>query len=223
MLRRVVLGVAILLALAGPAAASFINYTSREINCKIVYWSSAALPRASHASLTYLHGKIESGSKGKLIELEIETEPTEKMLFFDFLPAKLGEIRGFKLRLHLYTAPVAEAYAASRSLILKGVDAIVVIVDADPRSAKANAASLASLKKHLADDGYDYDKVPIAFQVHNTAKKGALSVATLAKSLGFGDRPVAIADPTTGIADALKAVTKLVLVELRKPERAPAK
>ena len=209
-MRRSLLAIVILLGLAGVAAASFVNYSSREINCKIVYWS--AMPTASADSLTYIYGKLQPDTKGKLIALSTESERT---LFFDFLPLNLGEIRGFKVRLHLYTAPVSAEYGASRRLILKGADGIVFIADADPKSAKANAASLAELKQALTENGA---AAPIVFQLQNTRKKKAVSVEALARSLAIGERGAYEANPSTGVGvfDTLKDVTKQVLTALKK-------
>ena len=202
-------------ALAGTAQASFINYSSREINVKIVYYGSTATT-AAHDNLTYVYNKTNPDAKGKLIQLA--TDQGDSTLFFDFLPLSLGEIRGFKTRFHLYTVVTAKGYSASRALILKGVDGIVFIADADPASAKVNLASLAEMKKILKKQGYDYATMPIVFQLVGTAKPGAVSVADLTKSLAIGDRPVFEADATTGVGvfDTLKAIAKLVLMELKK-------
>ena len=79
---------------------SFINYASREINCKIVYYGPGLCGKTTN--LQYVYQKTAPEAKGKMISLATETERT---LFFDFLPLALGEIRGFKTRFHLYTVP----------------------------------------------------------------------------------------------------------------------
>src|SRR3569833_2161500 len=79
---------------------SFINYSSREINCKIVYYGPGLCGKTTN--LQYIYNKTNPEAKGKMISLATETERT---LFFDFLPLSLGEIRGFKTRFHLYTEP----------------------------------------------------------------------------------------------------------------------
>ena len=223
-----ILGLVLLftVALVGSAQASFINYSSREINVKIVYYGSTATTAATD-NLTYVYNKTNPEAKGKMIRLATDTG--DSTLFFDFLPLNLGEIRGFKTRFHLYTVVTAKGYSASRALILKGADGIVFIADAAPASAKVNADSLAELKKLLKKQGYDYDKMLIVFQLVGTTKKGAVSAADLIESLGIGDRPVFEADPTTGVGvfDTLKSVAKLVLMELKKgaddADKVPAK
>jgi hypothetical protein len=103
---------------------SFINYSSREINCKIVYYGPGLCGKTTN--LQYIYNRTNPEAKGKMISLATETERT---LFFDFLPLSLGEIRGFKTRFHLYTVPGQVFYDASRKLILKGVDGVVFVAD----------------------------------------------------------------------------------------------
>jgi signal recognition particle receptor subunit beta len=103
---------------------SFINYSSREINCKIVFYGPGLCGKTTN--LQWIYKKTNPDSKGKMISLATETERT---LFFDFLPLALGEIRGFKTRFHLYTVPGQVFYDASRKLILKGVDGVVFVAD----------------------------------------------------------------------------------------------
>ena len=80
---------------------SFINYSSREVNCKLVYYGPG-LGGQNHQPAIHLRPKPPRGAGGKMISLATETERT---LFFDFLPLSLGEVRGFKTRFHLYTVP----------------------------------------------------------------------------------------------------------------------
>ena len=100
---------------------TFINYASREINCKIVYYGPGLCGKTTN--LQYIYDKTNPTAKGKLISLATETDRT---LFFDFLPLELGTVRGFKTRFHLYTVPGQVFYDASRKLILKGVAKLVL-------------------------------------------------------------------------------------------------
>ena len=79
---------------------SMINYASREINCKLVYYGPGLGGKTTN--LEFVYNKVAPGSRGKMISLATETERT---LFFDFLPVDLGTIRGFKVKFHLYTVP----------------------------------------------------------------------------------------------------------------------
>ncbi len=208
--------------LSRPAHASFVNYTSREINLKILYYAPRDTTAATE-NLQYVYGKTNPDAKGKLIKLATQSDSKndhigDSMVFFDFLPLNLGEIRGFKVRLHLYAVPVADDYNASRVLLLKGVDGIVFIADAAPTQAKANLARLLELQTNLKELGYDFAKLPIVFQFVGVAAPKATAVADLKIALGIRDQPFFEADPTAGfgVFDTLKAVTKLVLMDLKK-------
>src|SRR5512136_1144497 len=132
---------------------SFINYASRDITCKIVYYGPGLCGMTTN--LHFVYQKTAPEANAKMISLATETERT---LFFDFLPLALGEIRGFKTRFHLYTVPGQVFYDASRKLILKGVDGLVFVADSQEERFEANVESLENLKSNLREQGYDYDK-----------------------------------------------------------------
>src|SRR5882724_178737 len=138
---------------------SFINYSSREINCKIVYYGPGLCGKTTN--LQYIYNKTSPSAKGKMISLATETERT---LFFDFLPLSLGEIRGFKTRFHLYTVPGQVFYDASRKLILKGVDGVVFVGDSQIERMEANQESLENLRDNLKEQCDDIEKVPLVMQ-----------------------------------------------------------
>jgi signal recognition particle receptor subunit beta len=138
---------------------SFINYSSREINCKIVYYGPGLCGKTTN--LQYIFKRMNPESRGKMISLATETERT---LFFDFLPLSLGEIRGFKTRFHLYTVPGQVFYDASRRLILRGVDGVVFCADSQLTRMDANVESLENLRINLREQGYDGDRMPLVLQ-----------------------------------------------------------
>lgn len=192
---------------------SFINYSSREINCKIVYYGPGLCGKTTN--LQYIYKKTTPEQKGKLISLATETERT---LFFDFLPLALGDIKGFRVRFHLYTVPGQVFYAASRKLILKGVDGVVFVADSQIERMEANMESLEDLKINLAEQGYDLGRLPFTIQ-HN--KRDLPNVAPL-------DEMNALLNPNgipwfegvamtgQGVFETLKNVAKQVLFELKK-------
>ena len=194
-------------------AMSFINYSSREINCKIVYYGPGLCGKTTN--LQYIYNKTSPETKGKLISLSTETDRT---LFFDFLPLALGEIRGFKTRFHLYTVPGQVFYDASRKLILKGVDGVVFVADSQLERMDANLESLENLGVNLAEQGYDSNKVPTVIQYNKRDLPNVLSLEDLRKEINLRGIPEyqAIAPTGVGVFDTLKAIAKLVLTELRK-------
>jgi len=192
---------------------SFINYSSREINCKIVYYGPGLCGKTTN--LQYIYNKTNPDAKGKMISLATETERT---LFFDFLPLSLGEIRGFKTRFHLYTVPGQVFYDASRKLILKGVDGVVFCADSQIERMEANIESLENLRENLIEQGYDLDKVPYVIQYNKRDLPNAAPLAELQDVLNPTNviHFEAIATTGEGVFDTLKAVAKLVLTELKR-------
>jgi mutual gliding-motility protein MglA len=192
---------------------SFINYSSREINCKIVYYGPGLCGKTTN--LQYIYNKTNPDAKGKMISLATETERT---LFFDFLPLSLGEIRGFKTRFHLYTVPGQVFYDASRKLILKGVDGVVYVGDSQMERTEANIESLENLRSNLMEQGYDLDKLPYVVQYNKRDLPNAVPLAELEEALNPTKVPYfeAVAPKGIGVFDTLKAVAKLVLTELKK-------
>jgi len=192
---------------------SFINYSSREINCKIVYYGPGLCGKTTN--LQYIYNKTNPEAKGKMISLATETERT---LFFDFLPLSLGEIRGFRTRFHLYTVPGQVFYDASRKLILKGVDGVVFVGDSQMERMEANIESLDNLRTNLGEQGYDLDKLPYVVQYNKRDLPNASPMTELEEALNPTKVPQfeAVATKGVGVFDTLKAVAKLVLTELRR-------
>ena len=192
---------------------SFINYSSREINCKIVYYGPGLCGKTTN--LQYVYAKTNPEAKGKMISLATETERT---LFFDFLPLSLGEIRGFKTRFHLYTVPGQVFYDASRKLILKGVDGVVFVADSQIERMEANLESVENLRINLAEQGYDLSKIPYVVQYNKRDLPNIATVDELRRLINAKGVPEyqAVAPTGVGVFDTLKAVAKLVLTELKK-------
>ncbi len=192
---------------------SFINYSSREINCKIVYYGPGLCGKTTN--LQYIYTKTNPDVKGKMISLATETERT---LFFDFLPLALGQIRGFKTRFHLYTVPGQVFYDASRKLILKGVDGVVFVADSQIERMEANVESLDNLRINLKEQGYDLEKVPYIIQYNKRDLPNAAPLDEMNRLLNAQGAPSyeACATVGTGVFETLKAVAKGVLTDLKK-------
>jgi mutual gliding-motility protein MglA len=190
---------------------SMINYASREINCKLVYYGPGLGGKTTN--LEYVYNRVSPETRGKLISLATEQERT---LFFDFLPVDLGSIRGFRTRFHLYTVPGQVYYNASRRLILKGVDGLVFVADSQAERMDANIAALENLYENLADYGYDPSQLPIVLQWNKRDLPNAVPSDELRRQLNpMGLRELeAVAVTGAGVFDTLKAVSKLVLKSL---------
>jgi signal recognition particle receptor subunit beta len=192
---------------------SFINYSAKEINCKIVYYGPGLCGKTTN--LQYIYNRTNPTARGKMISLATETERT---LFFDFLPLALGEIRGVKTRFHLYTTPGQVFYDASRKLILKGVDGVVFVVDSQIERMEANLESLENLEDNLIEQGYDLSSLPFVIQYNKRDLGNVLSVEELREMFN----PTGVAEfearATTGegVFDTLKGIARKVLIELKK-------
>ena len=190
---------------------SMINYASREINCKIVYYGTGLGGKTTN--LEYIYSRVNPETKGKMISLATETERT---LFFDFLPIDLGEVRGFKTRFHLYTVPGQVYYNASRRLILKGVDGLVFVADSQATRAEANIESMHNLYENLSTYGYDLQTIPFAIQYNKRDMDNILPVEELRAQINPMGVPdfEGVAIEGKGVFETLSCVSKLVVKAL---------
>ncbi len=194
---------------------SFINYKSKEIVLKIVYYGPGLCGKTTNVK--YIYSVTNDETKGKLISLETQQERT---LYFDFLPIELPTIRGFKTRLHLYTVPGQLFYSNSRRLIMKGADGVVFVADSQAERLEANLISMDDLLDNLAAYGYDVEKIPFVIQYNKRDLPSALPVEQLRSELNHWYPKVpdfeAVAAEGPGVFECLKTVVKMILVELKK-------
>lgn len=190
---------------------SLINYSSREINCKIVYYGPGLCGKTTN--IQYVYNKVDPGTKGKLITLATEMDRT---LFFDFLPLELGTVKGFKTRFHLYTVPGQVYYDASRKLILRGVDGIVFVADSQKSRFDANIESLYNLHENLEEYKLKIEDIPFVIQYNKRDMPDVISLEDLEQELNPEGYPSfeAVATTGEGVFDTLKAVAKGVLNKL---------
>ncbi len=190
---------------------SLINYSSREINVKIVYYGPGLCGKTTN--IQYIYNKVTPETKGKLITLATEMDRT---LFFDFLPLELGKVKGFKTRFHLYTVPGQVYYDASRKLILRGVDGIVFVADSQTLRYDANIESLYNLHENLSEYKLKLEDIPFIIQYNKRDLPDTISVDDLQQELNPRAYPSyeAVATNGVGVFDTLKSVAKSVLRNL---------
>ncbi len=190
---------------------SLINYSSREINVKIVYYGPGLCGKTTN--IQYIYEKVSPDTKGKLITLATEMDRT---LFFDFLPLELGQVKGFKTRFHLYTVPGQVYYDASRKLILRGTDGVVFVADSQTSRYDANIESLYNLHENLAEYNLKLDELPYAIQYNKRDLPDLIDVPELQEELNPKQYPAfeAVAVKGMGVFDTLKSVAKGVLRNL---------
>ena len=138
---------------------SLVNFTTREITCKIVYYGPGRSGKTSN--LQYIYGRVPDSRRGRMVSLATQTDRT---LFFDFLPLDLGVISGFTTRFQLYTVPGQVYYNATRQLVLQGSDGVVFVADSQARRFEENLESLQNLQMNLLQQGVDVRQFPIVFQ-----------------------------------------------------------
>jgi hypothetical protein len=192
---------------------SFINFAAREINCKIVYYGPGLGGKTTN--LRWIFDQTAGKAGGKMISLATETDRT---LFFDFLPLDLGAIRGFKTRFHLYTVPGQVFYEASRRLILRGVDGVILVADSQAERLDANLEAIENLMENLKEEKHDFMTLPYVLQLNKRDLPSALPVETLKNELMRKNEPVfeAIAYKGVGVFETLKKCGRMVLSELKK-------
>jgi signal recognition particle receptor subunit beta len=192
---------------------SLVNYSTREITCKIVYYGPGRSGKTTN--LQYIHAMVPDERKGAMVSLATETDRT---LFFDFLPIDLGTISGFKTRLQLYTVPGQVYYNATRKLVLRGADGVVFVADSQHEQLDDNVESLRNLHENLIEQNIDVRETPLVLQYNKRDLPGIATVDQLEDALNFRGVPAfpAAAVSGEGVFDTLKAVSELVLRSLSR-------
>ncbi|SNR58946.1 GTP-binding protein [Desulfurobacterium atlanticum] len=190
-----------------------INFATKEINCKIVYYGPGLSGKT--ANIKWIYDHIRPESRGELITLATETERT---LFFDFVPIEVANVKGFKVRFHLYTTPGQIIYKVSRKLILKGVDGIVFVADSQEERHDANLDTLDDMLANMEELGIRFEDTPLVFQYNKRDLPNILPVEVLRRDLNRWNCPdfEAIAIKGVGVIETFKEITKLVVQKLRK-------
>lgn len=192
---------------------SFLNYSTREINFKIVYYGPGLSGKTTNIKTIY--DKVKKDNKGKLVSLATETERT---LFFDFFPLDLGTVKGYKVKFHLYTVPGQIYYSSSRKLIMKGVDGIVFVADSQRERFEANIESLADMMENLKDYNIEFESIPYVLQLNKRDLPNITPANELISALRKKEEPVieAMALKGEGVVETLKNISKLIMIDVKR-------
>ena len=197
---------------------SLVNFTTREITCKIVYYGPGRSGKTTN--LQYIFGRVPEDRRGRMVSLATQTDRT---LFFDFLPLELGSISGFKPRFQLYTVPGQVYYNATRKLVLQGSDGVVFVADSQARQLDENIESMQNLHANLLEQGLDVRTLPVILQYNkqDLPPELILTPAELDEALNFRAWSSLPADAINGhgVFETLKAISEGVLRRLSE-ERA---
>jgi signal recognition particle receptor subunit beta len=192
---------------------SLVNFSAREITCKIVYYGPGRSGKTTN--LQYIYGRVPADRRGNMVSLATQTDRT---LFFDFLPLELGTISGFATRFQLYTVPGQVYYNATRKLVLQGADGVVFVADSQARQLDENIESLQNLQGNLLEQGIDARTVPQVLQYNkqDLPSELILQQSELDDALNFRGLPSVAADALSGrgVFETLKAISSLVLRRL---------
>lgn len=192
---------------------SLVNYATREITCKIVYYGPGRSGKTTN--LHYIYGQVPSDRKGQMVSLATQTDRT---LFFDFLPIDLGSISGFTTKFQLYTVPGQVYYQTTRKLVLQGADGVVFVADSQARQLDENIESFQDLHANLADHGVDTRTMPLVLQYNkqDLPTDLILSVSELEDQINFRNVPAFPADALhgPGVFETLRAISEQVLRKL---------
>lgn len=192
---------------------SLVNYATREITCKIVYYGPGRSGKTTN--LHYIHGQVPADRKGQMVSLATQTDRT---LFFDFLPIDLGTISGFTTRFQLYTVPGQVYYQTTRKLVLQGADGVVFVADSQARQLQENIESFQDLHENLAEQGVDARLMPMVIQYNKVDLPEELRtpVPELEELINFRGIPSFTADALhgPGVFETLRGISEQVLRKL---------
>ena len=192
---------------------SLVNYATREITCKIVYYGPGRSGKTTN--LHYIYGQVPGDRKGQMVSLATQTDRT---LFFDFLPIDLGTISGFTTRFQLYTVPGQVYYQTTRKLVLQGADGVVFVADSQSRQLDENTESMQDLHANLAEQGVDARTMPLVIQYNKQDLPPEIitTVTDLDDAINFRNVPSFAADALhgPGVFETLRGISELVLRKL---------
>lgn len=193
---------------------ALINQETKELHCKIVYCGPALGGKTTNIRWVF-HETQDNQERSNLMDFDMGTP--ERTRFFDFLPLDVGEIRGLKVRFHLYTVPGQVIYDSSRRLILKNLDGVVFVADSQIDRMDENILSLSNLEKNLELAGYDIRKIPLVIQYNKRDLSNAASLAELRAALNKYNAPdfEAEAEKGVGVMDSLKTLSKTIVTTLK--------
>jgi len=197
---------------------AILNLKKRQIECKIVYYGAGRCGKTTN--MEYIYKTFSKQVTGEMVSIDTEGDRT---LFFDFLPMGLGEIKGFDVRVQVYTVPGQVQYRSTRKLVLKGVDGVIFVADSLAVRREKNMLSLKDLQHNLKEYGISISKIPLVIQHNKRDLAGEslpiMSLEQMEKDLNRQLKvPSFPASALTGqgVGATLKECLKLTLISLKK-------
>lgn len=187
------------------------NYAKKELNLKIVYYGTSLGGKTTN--LRSIYARLSSDRKGQMMSLATDLDQT---IFFDFLPIDVGEIKGWKLRFHLYTVPGQVYYNASRRLVLRNVDGLVFVVDSQRERFEENIESMYNLQDNLRAYDLILKDIPMILQYNKRDLPNIIEISELQEQLNCENCEYfeSVAIRNIGIFETLKRICQLTIMSL---------
>jgi hypothetical protein len=195
---------------------SILNFVTKEMTLKVVYYGPGLCGKTTN--LQYLHSILSPEATGKLLSLATETDRT---LFFDFLPVALGKIKGFSVKIQLYTVPGQVYYNATRKLVLKGADAVIFVANSLRNAREENLESLQNMYENLMANNIKADEIPIILQYNKRDLPDIDGVEEINRYLNKKGYPYteAIAVKGDGVEETFQVVTRCLIKNISKKHK----
>ena len=199
-----------------------LNPLTREVVFKIVFYGPGLGGKTS--TLEYIHAATKQEHRGKMVSL---ATPTDRTLYFDYLPIRVPRVRGMSVRLQLFTVPGQVHFGATRKLVLSGADGVVFVADSQAGRAEANRESVDDLVANLAEHNRRLEDLPHAFHWNKRDLGDLLSIEEMEKRFNIHGAPSieTVATRGDGVFEGLERITRLVLrsyeSELPRSQDAP--
>lgn len=197
---------------------AFVNLSKKLIQAKIVYYGPGRCGKTSN--LQYIFSKLRNQIKSNMVSVKTEGDCT---LFFDYMPLDIGKIKGFDVKIQLYTVPGQVKYESTRKLVLKGADGVVFVADSREERQQKNKISLKSLNDNLKFYGLNIFKIPLVLQYNKRDLMGSdmriLEIETLENDLNRQLKvPFFAASALSGVMviPTLKEIMNLTMASLEK-------
>jgi len=197
---------------------AIFNIKKRELECKIVYYGPGRSGKTTN--MDYIYKTYKKQVVGEMVSVDTEGDRT---LFFDFLPMGLGQIKGFDIKVQVYTVPGQVQYKSTRKLVLKGVDGIIFVADSLAVRREKNMLSLKDLQHNLKEYGINIVNIPLIMQHNKRDLTGqGVPVMTIEQMERDLNRQLKVPSfPASaiigeGVGATLKECLKLTLLSLKK-------
>lgn len=191
---------------------AFVNYTTKNIAIKIVYYGPGLSGKTTN--LRYIYSNMDPSSRGDLLCLET---PIERTIFFDLLPIKAGLVNGFQVHFQLMTVPGQVFYSASRKSVLKGADGLVFVADSQIPLLDANLENFDGLRNNLLEYNVDLNFIPLVFQYNKRDLDNLIPVETFNSLMNPLKLPFVETSAINGIGvfETLREIAKLTVPVVR--------